>query len=103
MQVWENIFSNAIKFTPDNGTITCILKQSLGWITATISDNGIGMSVDVLNHIFDKFYQGDKSHSYEGNGLGLALVKRIIDLCGGIIEVHSEYEKGSTFIVKLPC
>ena len=103
MQLWANIFFNAIKFTPDNGTITCILKQSSGWITAIISDNGIGMCEDVQKHIFDKFYQGDKSHSSEGNGLGLALVKRIIDLCGGIIEVHSEYEKGSTFIIKLPC
>jgi len=102
LHVWANIFSNAIKFTPDNGTITCILKQSSGWITAIISDNGIGMSEDVQKHIFDKFYQGDNSHSSEGNGLGLALVKRIIDLCDGIIEVQSEYEKGSTFIVKLP-
>ena len=102
MQVWENIFSNAIKFTQDNGTITCTLKQSSTYITATISDNGIGMTEDVQKHIFDKFYQGDKSHSSEGNGLGLSLVKRIIDLCGGVIEVHSEYGKGSTFIVKLP-
>ena len=102
LHVWANIFSNAIKFTPDNGTITCILKQSSGWITAIISDNGIGMSEDVQKHIFDKFYQGDNSHSSEGNGLGLALVKRIIDLCDGKIELQSEYEKGSTFIVKLP-
>jgi len=103
MQVWENIFCNAIKFTPNNGAIICTLKQSSGWITAIISDNGIGISEDVQKHIFDKFYQGDKSHSSEGNGLGLTLVKRIIDLCGGIIEVNSEYGKGSTFIVKLPC
>ncbi|HEX9026402.1 MAG TPA: HAMP domain-containing sensor histidine kinase [Clostridium sp.] len=103
MQVWENLFSNAIKFTPDNGTIICTLKQSENWIIATISDNGIGMSEDVQAHIFEKFYQGDKSHSSEGNGLGLALVKRIIDLCGGIIEMRSECRKGSTFIVKFPC
>jgi signal transduction histidine kinase len=102
MQVWANIFSNAIKFTPNNGTIKCTLRQSYGWIIAVISDTGIGMSEDVQNHIFDKFYQGDKSHSFEGNGLGLALVKRIIDLCGGTIEVQSEYKKGSTFIIKLP-
>lgn len=103
MQVWANLFSNAIKFTPDNGNITCTLKQSNDWITTIISDNGIGMSKDVQKHVFDKFYQGDKSHSSEGNGLGLALVKRIVDLCGGTIEVYSEYGTGSIFTVKLPC
>ena len=101
-QVWVNILDNAIKFTPVNGTIACILKQSAGWIKVIISDNGVGMPEDVQKHIFDKFYQGDKSHSSEGNGLGLALAKRIIDLCGGTIEVQSECEKGSTFTVKLP-
>ncbi len=101
--IWINLLDNAIKFTQANGTITCKLKQSSTYITAIISDNGIGISEDVQKHIFDKFYQGDQSHSSEGNGLGLALVKRIVDLCAGIIEVHSEYEKGSTFIVKLPC
>lgn len=102
MQIWANIFSNAIKFTPNNGTIACTLKQSDGLIITTISDNGIGMSEDVQTHIFEKFYQGDKSHSSEGNGLGLALVKRIIDLCGGTIEVHSKCGAGSAFTVKLP-
>lgn len=101
-QVWVNILDNAIKFTPDNGTIACRLRQSDGWITAIISDNGMGMPEYVQKHIFDKFYQGDKSHSSQGNGLGLALVKRIIDLCEGTIEVHSESGKGSTFTVKLP-
>lgn len=103
MQVWENLLCNAIKFTKDNGIIKCRLKISNGWITTTISDNGIGMSQEIQKYIFDKFYQGDKSHGSEGNGLGLALVKRIIDLCGGIIEVQSEYGKGSTFTIKLPC
>ncbi|OPJ65926.1 sensor histidine kinase [Clostridium chromiireducens] len=102
MQVWANLFSNAIKFTPDNGTITCTLRRSDSFIITTISDNGIGISEDVRKHIFEKFYQGDKSHSSEGNGLGLALVKRIIDLCNGTIEVQSELGTGSTFTVKLP-
>ncbi|RII35404.1 sensor histidine kinase [Clostridium chromiireducens] len=102
MQVWANLFSNAIKFTPDNGTIACTLKRYDSFIITTISDNGIGISEDVQKHIFEKFYQGDKSHSSEGNGLGLALVKRIIDLCNGTIEVQSELGTGSTFTVKLP-
>ena len=101
-QVWVNILDNAIKFTPDNGTIVCSLKKLDSSIIATISDNGVGMPKGVQKHIFDKFYQGDKSHSSQGNGLGLALVKRIIDLCGGTIEVQSEYGKGSAFTVKLP-
>ena len=102
-QVWVNILDNAIKFTPDKGIISCTLRHSSGWITAIISDTGVGMPDDVQKHIFDKFYQGDKSHSSEGNGLGLALVKRIINLCGGTIEVNSELGKGSTFTIKLPC
>lgn len=103
MQIWINIFSNAIKFTPNNGTITCTLAKSEDWTIVIISDTGIGMSKDVQHHIFDKFYQGDKSHSSEGNGLGLALVKRIIDLCEGTIDVSSEYGQGSIFTIKLPC
>jgi signal transduction histidine kinase len=102
-QVWVNILDNAVKFTPHNGLITCTLRHSSNWITITISDTGIGMTQEIKKHIFDKFYQGDKSHSSEGNGLGLALVNRIINLCSGIIEVNSEVEKGSTFIIKLPC
>ena len=103
VQVWVNILDNAIKFTPDNGIITCSLKQLPAGLQQSFQILVVGMSEDVQKHIFDKFYQGDKSHSSEGNGLGLALVKRIIDLCGGIIEVNSEYGKGSTFTVKLPC
>lgn len=103
MQVWINIFGNAIKFSPDNGTITCSLKQSANCVTAKISDTGPGISKDIQKYIFDKFYQGDKSHSSEGNGLGLALVKRVIDLCEGSIEVQSDLGIGSTFVIKLPC
>lgn len=103
IQVWINLLDNAIKFTSNNGVIACKLEQSNNWIIAMISDTGVGMSENVQKHIFDKFYQGDKSHSSEGNGLGLALVKRIIDLCGGIIEIQSKEGKGSTFTIKLPC
>lgn len=103
IQVWINLLDNAIKFTSSNGLIECKLKQSNNWIIAMISDTGVGMSENVQKHIFDKFYQGDKSHSSEGNGLGLALVKRIIDLCGGIIEIQSKEGKGSAFTIKLPC
>jgi signal transduction histidine kinase len=102
IQVWLNLFSNAIKFTPQNGMIMTTLIRSDDWITVVISDNGIGMTGDVQKHIFEKFYQADKTRYSEGTGLGLTLVKRIIDLCGGKIEVQSVYGQGTTFIIQLP-
>lgn len=99
--VWNNIISNAIKFTPTGGNIKVSLKNTGNYVMVTIRDNGCGMTKEVGAHIFDKFYQGDTSHSGEGNGLGLALVKQVIDILGGEITVESEPEKGSTFIVKL--
>lgn len=102
MQVWLNIFSNAIKFTPENGLIVTILKNTDKGVCVSISDNGIGMSEEVKGKIFDKFYQGDNSRNFEGNGLGLTLVKRIVDLCGCSIKVESKLNKGSTFTIFLP-
>lgn len=102
MQVWLNIFGNAIKFTPDNGTIATSLKSADDGIYVSISDTGIGMSDKVKKRVFEKFYQGDSSRNFEGNGLGLTLVKRIIDLCGCGITVESEVNKGSTFTIFLP-
>lgn len=101
-QVWINLISNAIKFTPQNGKITIELMDTEDTIIVKIIDNGIGMKSENLNRIFDKFYQEDSSHSSQGNGLGLPLVKRIVDLCSGTIRVKSILGEGSSFTVELP-
>ncbi|MGN1033445.1 MAG: ATP-binding protein, partial [Intestinibacter sp.] len=101
-QVWINLISNAIKFTDENGKISIQLMDTEDTATVKITDTGIGMKAESLSHIFDKFYQEDKSHSSNGNGLGLALVKRIVDLCDGTIRVKSMLGEGSSFTVELP-
>lgn len=101
-QVWLNVIGNAIKFSPERCTIKIKLHREKGKISAHISDCGIGMNEDTIKHIFERFYQGDKAHSAEGNGLGLPLVKRIVELCGGQIRVESQYGKGTDFIITLP-
>lgn len=100
--VWQNILSNAIKFAPENGIIHILLRRENGSLITSITDNGIGMSEDVMRRVFEKFYQGDFSRSSQGNGLGLALAKRIIDLHGRDIAVSSKEGKGTTFTVTLP-
>lgn len=101
-QVWTNLIGNAIKFTPKNGEISISLQDCAEHLSVAVSDTGIGMTADVQKHIFDKFYQADRSGYTEGNGLGLSLVKRIIDLCHGRIQVMSEIGTGTTFIIDLP-
>ena len=101
-QIWINLLDNAIKYTNTGGVIKVGLWQSGQKATFRIEDNGCGMNDETMNHIFDKFYQGDTSHSLAGNGLGLTLVRRITQLCEGTIEVQSELGKGSIFIVELP-
>ena len=100
--VWLNLFGNAIKFTPKGGSISCSLYADNKTVTVSIWDTGIGMSEDTKRHIFDKFYQGDTSHTGDGNGIGLNIVSRILFLCGGSVSVDSEVGKGSVFTVTLP-
>lgn len=101
-QVWINLILNAVKFTPQDGEICTTLYEKDGKIYATVKDSGIGMTEEVKARIFDKYYQGDKSRSVQGNGLGLSIVKRIVDLHEGEIKVESEEGKGSAFTVILP-
>lgn len=100
--IWNNLLNNAIKFTPAGGTISIKAHVDEKWLTVSFQDSGIGMTPEVQKHIFDKFYQGDTSHKKKGNGLGLALVRQIVTLYGGSIQVESMPDYGSTFTVLLP-
>ena len=99
--VWNNLFSNALKFTETGGCVSLCTYADEDYVYVEVKDTGCGMSPETGANIFKKFYQGDTSHSTKGNGLGLALVKRVIDICKGEITVQSELGKGSTFVVCL--
>lgn len=101
-QVWQNILGNAIKFVSDKGNVHISLYREKSDLIVSVADNGIGMSQEAMQRVFEKFYQADPSRSASGNGLGMALAKRIIDLHGGTIEVTSMEGRGTTFTVRLP-
>ncbi len=99
--VWNNLFDNAVKFTPENGSICVKCREGSGVITVRVQNSGNGIPDDALPHIFEKFYQADASHATKGNGLGLPLVKKVLSLCSGQISVHSSEGKGTEFTVTL--
>ena len=100
--VWLNLIDNAVKFSPQNGQIRIRLKQLDGSVTFSIWDNGLPIPEADIDRIFNKFYQGDNSHAAEGNGLGLALVRKIVAAAHGTINVTSSEDAGTEFVVALP-
>lgn len=98
--VWDNIINNAIKFGPSFGLIKIRLRRQNGDIVFTVEDNGPGLTEETQKHLFDKFYQADSSHRQEGNGLGLALVKRIVSITGGEVSAQNIVGGGCKFTVK---
>lgn len=101
-QVWSNIIDNAIKYSPDNSTIHVFMNTTDDAVEVIVADHGQGMTEEIQKHIFEKFYQGDSSRKSEGNGLGLPLVKRMVELCSGTVSVLSTPGQGTTFAVTLP-
>lgn len=102
MQMMSNILGNAIKFSPNRESIEVELLDQGNHAIFRVTDYGCGMDEKTISRIFDKFYQGDTSHSAEGFGLGLPMVKKIVELHRGRIVVNSQVEKGSVFTVELP-
>ena len=99
--IWSNLISNAIKFTPENSTVSIQLRNQKDKLIFSVTDQGEGLSDEAKKHLFDKFYQADTSHKSEGNGLGLALVKQILDIDGGDINAENVNGGGCRFTVTL--
>lgn len=100
--LWINLMGNAVKYTPAGGEISAELSMQENLLIVKISDTGKGMDDATLTHLFDPYYQGDRSHSNQGLGLGLSISKKIVELCNGSIQVKSRLDEGSEFIIRLP-
>lgn len=99
--VWNNLLSNAVKYTDKGGTIRLTSRKEENKVIVVVEDSGCGMDAETCRRVFEKFYQGDTSHASEGNGLGMALAKKVVDIAGGCIRVESSLGKGSRFTVEL--
>ena len=100
--VWVNLLGNAIKFSPEGGPLSVRLNRTNDQAVVCVRDAGPGMDEATRRRTFEKFFQGDTAHAAEGNGLGLSLVKRIVDLCQGTLDVESAPGQGAAFTVRLP-
>lgn len=100
--MWINLLDNAVKYTPEGGRVTVLVREENGYAIVKIKDTGEGISKDIQKSLFDPYFQGDSSHSRQGLGLGLSIVKRIVELCKGTISVRSTIGEGSEFTVILP-
>ena len=100
--IWINLLDNAIKFSPENSTIDIFAQEKDNYAVLTFCDNGIGMDEETQKHAFDKFFQSDRSHSTQGNGLGLPLVKKITELHHGTVSVESTPGQGTEITVNIP-
>ena len=101
MHVWNNLIGNAVKFSPQGGLVTICLSDADGKLAFSVEDRGPGIGETAMKHIFEKFYQEDSSHKQDGNGLGLALVKRIVDMVCGEIHARNLADSGCRFEVIL--
>lgn len=100
--VWTNLIGNAVKFSPKGGEIRIKMMRTEGAVVFTIEDDGPGIVPGDEEHIFTKFYQSESSHGMEGNGLGLALVRQIVEMSGGSVDVQNLEAGGCRFTVRLP-
>ena len=100
--IWKNLIQNAIQHTPEGGQIRCATRELKDEVEVIVQDNGEGMSPETQERIFERFYQADSSRGSGGNGLGLSIVKRLVDLNQGTIQVESVLGAGSTFTIRLP-
>ena len=100
-QIWLNLVDNAVKFSPEGGLVEITIQNTETTLRVSVINNGPEITPDVQKRIFDKFYQAEESHANEGSGIGLAVVKRIVDLHAGTVSVHSENQL-NLFLVELP-